>query len=125
MGAADVVPGVSGGTIALITHIYERLILAIDGVSVELVIQLFGTKRKEAWKAIDGSFLLPLVLGIATSILLLSGLIEWLLHYYPIPLWAFFFGLILASAFVLKNSVTKWNITALATMVIGVLLLSE
>ena len=119
MGAADVVPGVSGGTIALITHIYERLILAIDGVSVELVIQLFGTKRKEAWKAIDGSFLLPLVLGIATSILLLSGLIEWLLHYYPIPLWAFFFGLILASAFVLKSSVTKWNITALAAMAIG------
>ena len=57
MGAADLVPGVSGGTIALITHIYERLIRAIDGVTVELVSQLFGTKRKEAWKALDGSFL--------------------------------------------------------------------
>ena len=119
MGAADVVPGVSGGTIALITHIYERLIKAIDNVSLTLVLQLFGRNRKAAWQSLDGSFLLTLVLGIGTSILLVSSGVSWLLATYPIPLWAFFFGLILASAFVLKNSVTKWNITALVSMVIG------
>ena len=119
MGAADVVPGVSGGTIALITHIYERLIKAIDNVSLTLVLQLFGRNRKAAWQSLDGSFLLTLILGIGTGMLLVSSGISWLLTTYPIPLWAFFFGLILASAFVLKNSVTKWNITALATMAIG------
>lgn len=119
MGAADVVPGVSGGTIALITHIYERLIKAVDNVSLTLVLQLFGRNRKAAWQSLDGSFLLTLVLGIGTSILLVSSGVSWLLATYPIPLWAFFFGLILASAFVLKNSVTKWNITALVSMVIG------
>ena len=119
MGAADVVPGVSGGTIALITHIYERLIKAIDNVSLTLVLQLFGRNRKAAWQSLDGSFLLTLALGIGTSILLVSSGITWLIAAYPIPLWAFFFGLILASAFVLKNSVTKWNVTALAAMAIG------
>ncbi len=119
MGAADLVPGVSGGTIALITHIYERLIKAIDTVSLTLVLKLFGRNRKAAWQSLDGSFLLTLVLGIGTSILLVSSGITWLIAAYPIPLWAFFFGLILASAFVLKNSVTKWNVTALAAMAIG------
>jgi putative membrane protein len=119
MGTADVVPGVSGGTIALITHIYERLIKAIDNVSLTLVLKLFGRNRKMAWQSLDGSFLFALVLGIGTGILVLSSGISWLLTAYPIPLWAFFFGLILASAFVLKNSVDKWNITALVSMVIG------
>lgn len=72
MGAADVVPGVSGGTIALITHIYERLINAIDTISITLVLQLFTSKRKEAWNKLDGSFLLALTLGIGTSILLVT-----------------------------------------------------
>ncbi|MDA9202275.1 DUF368 domain-containing protein [Flavobacteriaceae bacterium] len=119
MGAADVVPGVSGGTIALITHIYERLIKAIDNVSLTLVLQLFGRNKKAAWQSLEGSFLLTLILGIGTGMLLVSSGVSWLLTAYPIPLWAFFFGLILASAFVLKNRVTKWNITALVSMVIG------
>ena len=119
MGAADVVPGVSGGTIALITHIYERLIKAIDNVSLTLVLQLFDRNKKAAWQSLDGSFLLTLILGIGTGMLLVSSGVSWLLTACPIPLWAFFFGLILASAFVLKNSVTKWNISALVSMVIG------
>ena len=119
MGAADVVPGVSGGTIALITHIYERLIKAIDKVSITLILQLFSRNRKAAWQSLDGSFLLTLALGISTSILLASSWVSSLLTNYPIPLWAFFFGLILASAFVLNNSVSKWNIIALTSMVIG------
>jgi putative membrane protein len=121
MGAADVVPGVSGGTIALITHIYERLIKAIDKVSITLLFQLFRRDRKAAWQSLDGSFLLALTLGIGTGILLVSSGISWLLTAYPIPLWAFFFGLILASAFVLKNSVSRWNISAFTAMILGFL----
>ena len=121
MGAADVVPGVSGGTIALITHIYERLIKAIDKVSLTLLLQLLGPNRKAAWRSLDGSFLLALALGIATGILIVSSGISWLLTAYPIPLWAFFFGLILASAFVLKNSVSSWNIPAFTAMALGFL----
>lgn len=121
MGAADIIPGVSGGTIALITHIYERLIRAIDNVSFSHIKQLFGPDRRAAWKALDGSFLLPLALGIGTSILLLSGFIEWLLQSYPIPLWAFFFGLILGSSFILKRSITHWNIGTYAAFVVGII----
>jgi len=119
MGAADVVPGVSGGTIALITHIYERLIRAIDTLSISLVLQLFSVKRKDAWHTLDGNFLLSLVLGISTSILLVTGLISWVSENHPIPLWAFFFGLILGSAFILKNTVSNWNVTAFIWLCIG------
>lgn len=119
MGAADVVPGVSGGTIALITHIYERLIHAIDTVSVSLVLQLITAKRKEAWIKLDGDFLLALMLGIGTSVLLVAGGISWLLMHYPIPLWAFFFGLILGSAFVIKNAVSNWTIGSILMLLFG------
>lgn len=119
MGAADVVPGVSGGTIALITHIYERLIRAVDTISISLVIQLFSSKRKEAWQTIDGRFLLTLFLGIGTSIFLLTGWVSWLLENHPIPLWAFFFGLILGSAFILKNTIERWNVKSVLALSIG------
>ena len=119
MGAADVVPGVSGGTIAIITHIYERLIKAIDKVSLSLVVKLLSHNRKAAWQSIDGTFLLTLMLGIGTAIILVSSGVSWLLIYYPIPMWAFFFGLILASAFMLKKSVTKWNGSTFAATAIG------
>ena len=119
MGAADVVPGVSGGTIALITHIYERLISAIDNVSLSLVLQLFTNNRKNAWAKLDGTFLFALAFGISTSILLVTSGISWLLTHYPIPLWAFFFGLILSSAFVLKNSVSNWNTTSMLLLLSG------
>ena len=122
MGAADVVPGVSGGTIALITHIYERLIRAIDKISFLLILHLFGKKRKEAWQALDGGFLLALVLGIGTSILLVSGGILWLLNTHPIPLWSFFFGLILGSAFLLKASVKTWNLASISFLLTGVII---
>ena len=72
-----------------------------------------------AWQSIDGTFLLTLMLGIGTAILLVSSGISWLLISYPIPLWAFFFGLILASAFVLRKSVTKWNGSTFAATAIG------
>ena len=122
MGAADVVPGVSGGTIALITHIYERLIRAIDTASISLLLQLFTTKRKQAWSKLDGSFLLALSLGIGSSILLVSSGVSWLIEHYPVPLWAFFFGLILGSAFILKNSVSNWNFASILMLALGALM---
>ena len=92
MGAADVVPGVSGGTIALITHIYERLIKAIDNVSLTLVLQLFGRNKKAAWQSLDGSFLLTLILGIGTGMLLVSSGVSWLLTAYPFRFGPFSLG---------------------------------
>lgn len=120
MGAADVVPGVSGGTIALITHIYERLIRAVDNISINLIFQLLKPKRKEVWKKLDGTFLVVLASGMATSIFLVAGAIEWLLHTHPIPIWSFFFGLILASALVLKKSISTWNSLTFLALFLGI-----
>ena len=94
MGAADIVPGVSGGTMALITGIYKELISSIDQISFKQL----GLLQKEGfaafWQGINGSFLLPLFLGIASGILFLSGTITYLLDHHPILLWAFFFEIL-------------------------------
>jgi len=101
MGAADLVPGVSGGTIALITGIYQELIESINGISWSLIKNLPKKGIKETWKKANGSFLLSIFGGILTSILLLSRLLEWLFENEPISLWSFFFGLLIASIFYL------------------------
>ena len=103
MGAADVVPGVSGGTIALITGIYDRLLVAIASANIDALRLLFRGDVQGAWRHIDGGFLLTLLSGIATSVLLLAKLIHWLLAHHPLPLWSFFFGLVLASAWLLRD----------------------
>jgi putative membrane protein len=108
MGAADVVPGVSGGTIAFITGIYERLIQAIKSINIKNIKLLFTGKFKEFWKNIDGTFLFILVSGIVVSLLTLAHLMTYLLDNYPITVWAFFFGLILASTIFVGRDV-KWN----------------
>ncbi|WP_353778321.1 DUF368 domain-containing protein [Winogradskyella sp. 3972H.M.0a.05] len=109
MGAADVVPGVSGGTIAFISGIYEELIESIDRVNFGV----FKTWRKEgfkaAWKSINGTFLLALFTGVAISILSLAKAIKWLLTNEPILLWAFFFGLVLASIWFIGKQIKKWD----------------
>ncbi|NRB58558.1 MAG: DUF368 domain-containing protein [Winogradskyella sp.] len=109
MGAADVVPGVSGGTIAFISGIYEELIESIDKVSLDV----FKVWRKEglkaAWSSINGSFLLALFSGIAISILSLAKLIKWLLHNEPVLLWSFFFGLVLASILYIAKQIKSWS----------------
>ena len=89
MGIADLVPGVSGGTIALITNIYEELISSINRVNGKEIVRLLGANRKQAWKNLNGSFLLPLILGIATSILFLSSIIQFFLENYARVLWSF------------------------------------
>lgn len=110
MGAADVVPGVSGGTIAFITGIYERLIDAIKSINLTNLKLLFTGKFKEFWKSIDGTFLVCLVAGIATSLFSLAHLMTYLLDHQPILLWAFFFGLVLASTvFVGKDVAWNWK----------------
>lgn len=120
MGAADIVPGVSGGTVAFITGIYDRLLGSIKSVDLAFARRVLRGDIAGAWQQIDGSFLLALVAGIGTSVLTLARVISWLLEQYPVPLWAAFFGLILASAFVLMREVNGWNIKRLASFFVGV-----
>lgn len=109
MGAADIVPGVSGGTVAFITGIYDKLLGSLRAFDLECLARLWRLDIRGAWQHVDGNFLLALLLGIATSIFSLSRLISWILVNYPVPLWAFFFGLILASALVLLRQIGDWT----------------
>jgi len=109
MGGADVVPGVSGGTIAFITGIYERLVGAIKNVDLQFVRLVFKGQIAQAWKHIDGTFLIVLFSGIVISVFSLVRVIHYLLEAYPIQLWAFFFGLIVISAVLVARQNKQWN----------------
>ena len=109
MGAADIVPGVSGGTVAFITGIYDQLLDSLRAVDLAFLGKLSRLDITGAWQHINGRFLLALLLGIATSIFSLAQLVSWVLEHHPVPLWAFFFGLILASAAVLLREVDNWS----------------
>ena len=110
MGAADLVPGVSGGTVALITGIYGRLISAIASVGIDILALVTRGRFAEAYKAIDGNFLLLLAAGIGTAIVGFAAILNWLLLHYPLPLWATFSGLVLASALSLvKQNCRSWT----------------
>ena len=109
MGAADIVPGVSGGTVAFITGIYDQLLDSLRAVDLAFLAKLSRLDITGAWQHINGRFLLALLLGIATSIFSLAQLVSWVLEHHPVPLWAFFFGLILASAAVLLREVDNWS----------------
>jgi putative membrane protein len=119
MGAADIVPGVSGGTMAFITGIYDRLLASIRAFDLQLVRCLLRADFRGAWSHVDGGFLLALLAGIATSILTLARVISWVLEHHPVPLWAFFFGLILASALVLLRQVEAWHPLRLLALLAG------
>ena len=119
MGIADLVPGVSGGTIALITNIYEDLITSINHVNAKQILALFGANRKASWQNINGPFLLPLFLGIATSILFLSSIIGFFLEYHALALWSFFFGLIFASSILICKDVKQWSPSIIIGLIIG------
>ena len=97
MGAADVVPGVSGGTIAFISGIYEELIETLNNINFSLFKHLKTKGIKSAWQKANGSFLLALLSGVFVSVISLAKVVEWLLEHHPVLLWAFFFGLVLAS----------------------------
>ncbi|WP_295939704.1 DUF368 domain-containing protein [uncultured Alistipes sp.] len=122
MGMADVVPGVSGGTIAFISGIYEELIESIKSVN-GTALRLLGTLRlKEFWRHVNGRFLLPVVLGIGVAIFSLARLMTYLLLHHPIPVWAFFFGLIIASALLVAKQIGRWNVQTVLSCLVGIAL---
>ena len=120
MGSADVVPGVSGGTIAFITGIYERLLNAIKSVNLEALKLLRQFDIKGFWNHIDGTFLLVLFAGIITSFLSLAKVITFLLENHPIQLWSFFFGLIVISALMVLREIKQWNVGVFIGILVGI-----
>ena len=108
MGSADVIPGVSGGTIALITGIYNSLIGALKSFDLAVVKKIAALDFKGAIAQIHTRFLLVLFLGIVTAILSLARLMNYLLHYHPVPTWSLFFGLIVASVLIVGKQVRGW-----------------
>ena len=109
MGIADLIPGVSGGTVAFISGIYEELLSSIKKMSGEVLGLLLKLKFKEALTKAPIRFLIPLLSGIFTSIILLARLLSYLLEVYPSFVWSFFFGLVLASTWLVAKRVTQWN----------------
>jgi putative membrane protein len=108
MGAADVIPGVSGGTIAFIMGIYDRFVGAIAAINAEALKLLLRGRLREFWKHIDGGFLTSIILGIGISVVGLAGLMQMLLADFPIQTWAFFFGLIVASSIFILRGISGW-----------------
>lgn len=121
MGAADAVPGVSGGTIAFISGIYEELITSISNVDASLFKTLFKEGFTAFWKKANGNFLLALIIGIAVSLISFTRLAKYLLENHPILIWGFFFGLILASVLIVGKQITKWNTANIIALIIGTL----
>ncbi len=120
MGAADVIPGVSGGTIAFIMGIYGELLNSIKSINSEAFRLFFSGKFVAFWKHINGTFLASLFAGILISVFSLARLMKYLLEFHPIPLWSFFFGLILASAVYILKGLDKWNIQNIISLLVGV-----
>src|SRR5690554_2686865 len=110
VGAADVVPGVSGGTIAFISGIYEELINSISSINLTALKILRKEGVKAFWKHINGTFFVALLTGVAISILSLANVLTFLLYKYPVTVWAFFFGLVLASIYIVVKQIDEWNI---------------
>lgn len=119
MGAADAVPGVSGGTIALISGIYEELISTIAGVNLSLIKTLRQDGLKAFWTQINGNFLLALLTGIGVSFVVFMRIAKYLLEQHPILIWSFFFGLIIASIWFVGKQIKKWNIATIIALIIG------
>jgi putative membrane protein len=121
MGAADAVPGVSGGTIAFISGIYEELITTISSINLSL----FKTLKNEGliafWKQLNGNFILALILGILVSYLSFMRIAKYLIEYHPILIWSFFFGLIVASIFFVGKQIKTWNIPIGISLILGAL----
>lgn len=122
MGAADVVPGVSGGTIAFITGIYDRLLNALKSVNPSLLKVLSNEGFAGVWQRMDGTFLLCVFGGVLTSILSFAHVITWFLAAYPEMLWAFFFGLILVSGLHMIRQVDRWHAGTIAMLLVGMVI---
>lgn len=120
MGAADVVPGVSGGTIAFITGIYQELIDSIRSIGFDTVVTLFRQGPAQVWKDVNGNFLLAVFGGIFVSLFSLASAIEWALSSFPILVWSFFWGLVLASVWHLVKQIRPWSAMLVTWLVVGV-----
>ncbi len=122
MGVAEVIPGVSGGTLAFITGIYERLLAAISSINLELI-SLFKSEGFSAvWKRIDGTFLVKLLVGMGIGFILGLKLVVRLLETHPVHIWSFFFGLILASIPLIGKQVKKWGVVEIVLLIVGAIL---
>ena len=119
MGLADVVPGVSGGTIAFISGIYEELLDSIRSVDATALRLLLRFRLAEFWRHINGRFLLPVLLGIAVAIFSLARLMTYLLTNHPIAIWSFFFGLIVASALLVARQIGRWDWRTVLAFAVG------
>ena len=119
MGIAELVPGVSGGTIAFVAGIYEEFIASINNVNLTTFRVLQKDGFKAFWEKLNGSFLVAIFLGMGISIISFSKLIKWLLEFHPIPIWAFFFGLVLASVIFVAKAIKKWDFAVIALFIIG------
>ena len=119
MGAADVVPGVSGGTIAFISGIYEELLASISSINFQTLSLLKEKGIKAVWKSIHGNFLATLLAGIAVSVVSLAKGISYLLENEPILLWSFFFGLVLASVLFVGKQIKKWRLSRGVLLMVG------
>ena len=114
------VPGVSGGTIAFIVGIYDELIDSIKSINGKSLKLFFTGKWGAFWKAINGNFLISIVAGIAVSVFSLAKIITWLLTDHPVMVWAFFFGLVLASTWFVGKDIKEWNKKTIPAFIIGV-----
>jgi len=119
MGVANVIPGVSGGTMALILGIYEELIDAIHSLNLKFLRLLTFLKIREAISSVSWPFLLPVGLGILLATLSLAKALSWLLHNYPVIVWAFFFGLILSSVFTVSRVIKEWRMPTFIAIGLG------
>ena len=119
MGIAEIIPGVSGGTIAFITGIYEELINSIKSINTNTLKLLITFKFSAFWRAVNGTFLITLIFGMLTSILVFSRFIVYLLDDHPFKIWGFFFGLIIASGILIFYQIQKIGIAVLLSFVIG------
>lgn len=122
MGAADVIPGVSGGTIAFIMGIYDKFVASLAAINLEAVKLFFSGKFKEFWKHINGNFLLSLAIGIGVSVISLATVMQTLLSDFPIQTWAFFFGLIVASSIFILRGISGWSLRELLFLAGGIVL---
>lgn len=124
MGIAEIIPGVSGGTIAFITGIYEELIYSIKSVDLKAFKLFSQLQLRNFWKHINGNFLITLVSGMAISILLFSRIISYLLDFHPFKIWGLFFGLIIASAIFILKKIDSFNFLIYLSLIFGLLLAS-
>ena len=122
MGAADVIPGVSGGTIAFIMGIYDKFVASLAAINVEAVKMLFTGRFKEFWRHINGGFLLSLAVGIGVSVISLATVMQTLLTDFPVQTWAFFFGLIVASSIFILRGISGWRLREILFLIGGIIL---